>query len=394
MIVSLLGLVISLFAYLIAFPSDRGRRFDVYFALLGLHVIAAIGFWLQSFESAMDAFMYYRDPYHYVRESPFSSGTIFIVHFTQGIRTWLGGSFFDHFLFYQCFGMIGVALLMRSLGDIAESLEMPVPIETYLLLFLPGLHFWTAGIGKDAPMLLAVSLAIWSVIRLDKRFAWLGLALVIMALVRPHIMPFVGAGVVGALMLSRRTSPRLRLILTPVAAAGFVFMLFRAAESLNIDTVSVDSLSGFVDQQQSFGDDYGSGANLGDLPLPLKIFTLMFRPFWFDTGGLMGYAASAENTVLLGLFLYLLYHWKLLWNLGRSVFVVTYCVVYGSLLTLSLAMVSYNIGLGQRMKMMVIPAILLLVGTVYLYKKYLGRPLTVVQPEPSPGPAESAAARA
>jgi hypothetical protein len=393
MIVSLLGLVISLFAYLLAFPHEHQKRFDVYMTLFALHIIGAIGFWLMSFESAMDAFMYYRDPYRMVERDPIADGTVFIVHLVQGIRTTLGGSFFDHFLFFQCFGMIGIALLMRTFGEVAESLGMTVPVEVYLVLFLPGLHFWTAGIGKDAPMLLAVCIAIWSAVRLEKRFPWMVLALAIMACVRPHIMPFVMAGVVGALMLSKRTSPRVRIALAPIAAIGFVIMLSRAAASLSIDGVSVDSLTGFVDRQQSFGDEYGSGANLGELPLPLKVFTLMFRPFWFDAQGLTGIAASVENTVLLGFCLYLLYHWKLLWELGRNVFVVMYCLVFGPLLFLSLSMVSYNIGLGQRMKMMAVPTVLLLVGIVYMYKLAVRRRVVVVQSDATSDPPETVAAR-
>ena len=382
MIVSLLGLVISLFAYLIAFPGERARRFDIYAALLALHIIAAIGFWLQSFESAMDAFMYYRDPYGYINHDPLESGTIFIVHLTQGMRNWLGGSFFDHFLFYQCFGMIGVALLIRSLNEVAEALDMGVPIVVYLMLFLPGLHFWTAGIGKDSPMMMAICLATWSAIRIEKRVAWMVLALAIMACVRPHIMPFVVAGMFAAVMISRRTPPRLRLVLAPFGVMGILYFLAKAASSLNIETVSVDSFSNFVDQQQSYGDTYGSGANLDTLPLPFKMFTLMFRPFWYDAGGIMGYAASLENTVLLGLTLYLIYNWKVVWHLSRDVMIVPYCTVFVGLLILSLSMVSYNVGLGQRMKMMAIPTMLLLIGIVVMYNRAMAR--RVVLPEAQP----------
>jgi hypothetical protein len=393
MIVSLLGLVISLFAYMLAFPHEHQKRFDVYFVLLALHVICAVGFWLMTFESAMDAFLYYRDPFGMARKDPFTDGTHFVVNFVQGIRTWLGGSFFDHFLFFQCFGMIGIALLMRVYGEVAESLGIRVPVEVYLLLFLPGLHFWTAGIGKDAPMLMAISIAIWSAVRFEKRFVWMALALVIMACVRPHIMPFVMAGLGGALLVSKRASPRLRIAFAPVAAIGFVIMLIRAAESLNIAEVSVTSMTNFVDRQQSFGEDYGSGSNLSNLPLPLKVFSLMFRPIWVDAQGMTQYVASLENTVLLGMCLYLLYHWKLLWQLGRQVYVVMYCLIFGSMLTVSLALVNYNIGLGQRMKMMAVPAILVLVGIVYMYKQYTKHGAVVVQPEPDQLPAETAAVR-
>lgn len=384
MIVSLLGLVISLFAYLIAFPDERTRRFDIYAGLLALHILGSIGFWLMSFESAMDAFLYYRDPYGFINENPFGSGTYFVVHFVQGVRSWLGGSFLDHFLLFQCFGMIGMALLIRSLNEIALSLETSVPLHVYLTLFLPGLHFWTAGIGKDGPMIMAICLAGWATLRLDKRFVWLGIALLMMVCVRPHITPMVGAGVAAALFFSKRVPARLKLVLSPIAAIGLVLLVGKAATSLGI-SVDADSVTGFVEGQQQLGDRFGSGANLADLPLPLKIFSLLYRPFWVDAQGMTQYAASLENTILLWFSLYIAYHWRLMLTLARNVFFVTYFLVFDALLVVSLAMVSYNIGMGQRMKMMAVPGILLLYGALYIYKRTLAsRPAVAVAETAAP----------
>jgi hypothetical protein len=371
MIVSLLGLVISLFAYLIAFPNEQSRRFDIYAALLALHIIAAIGYWLQSFESAMDAFTYYRDPYGMVNKDPFSEGTHFVVHFVQLIRSTLGGSFLDHFLFFQCFGMVGIALIIRSMAEIADSLQMRVPLPVYFTLFLPGLHFWTAGIGKDAPMMMAIALAAWCSLRIEKRLFWLALSLLIMVCIRPHITPFVMAGVVGALLLSKRANFRVRLMLAPIAAAGLVVFIGQAAESLNMSEVSVTSVTNFVETQQGFSEDakYSGGDNVAALPFPLKVLTLMFRPFWVDAEGLMGYAASAENTVLLLFFLYLMYNFKTVMHLFKHVFFFVYCAVFSSAVIISLSMISYNIGLGQRMKMMALPPVLLLLAAVYMYNR-------------------------
>jgi hypothetical protein len=383
MIVSLLGLVISLFAYLIAFPDERTRRFDVYAALLSLHIIACIGFWLMSFESAMDAFLYYRDPFGFIKEDPFSSGTFFVVHFVQGMRSWLGGSFLDHFLFFQCFGMIAMALLIRSLNEVALSLNISVPLHVYLILFLPGLHFWTAGIGKDGPMLMAICLAGWSALRIEKRFVWMAVALAVMACVRPHITPMVMAGAVAGLLLTKQVSARVRLILAPVVGVASVILIARATESLNL-TLDAESLSTFVEQQQGNEERFGSGTELSSLPLPLKIFSLMFRPLFLDAEGMTGIAASVENAALLYFCLYISYHWKMLLKLARTVFFVIYFLVFDGALILSLSLVNYNIGLGQRMKMMAVPGILLIYGTIFMYKRALAAHALQVAAQPPP----------
>ena len=35
-----------------------------------------------------------------------------------------------------------------------------MPAWIFALLFLPGLHFWSVGIGKDAPMIMAITLLV------------------------------------------------------------------------------------------------------------------------------------------------------------------------------------------------------------------------------------------
>lgn len=383
MIVSLLGLVISLFAYLLAFPDERTRRFDVYAALLSLHIIACIGFWLMSFESAMDAFLYYRDPFGFIKQDPFSSGTFFVVHFVQGVRSWLGGSFLDHFLFFQCFGMIAMALLIRSFNEVALSLNISVPLHVYLILFLPGLHFWTAGIGKDGPMLMAICLAGWSALRIEKRFVWMAVALAVMACVRPHITPMVMAGAVAGLLLTKQVPARVRLILAPVVGVASIVLIARATQSLNL-SLDPQSVTTFVSEQQGLEDRFGSGADLKSLPLPLKIFSLLFRPMFLDAQGATGLAASLENTALLYFCLYLGFHWKMLVKLARSVFYVIYFLVFDAALILSLSLVNYNIGMGQRMKMMAVPGILLLYATIFMYKRALAAQALQVAIEPPP----------
>jgi hypothetical protein len=372
MIVSLLGLVISLFAYLLAFPEPHQRRFDVYAALLALHIMAAIGFWLLSFETGMDAFMYYRDPFRFYEENPFESGTYFIVHMVQTIRGTLGGSFLDHFLFFQCFGMVGVAMLMRSINEIAESFGMPVPLYVYALLFLPGLHFWTAGIGKDGPMIMAVCISVWASLKIHKRVVWMAVAILIMGFIRNHVGAIAMTGIACGLLISGHLSKKARIALAPIAMIGLVVIVGKATERFGI-TLDSESLGGFFEQQQDLGDRFGSGADLASLPVPLKIWSLLFRPLFFGEGsdGMMGLAASIENSILLAIFAYIAYHFKLVLKLWFKVFYITYCSIFSATLIILLSLVNYNVGLGQRQKMMAIPPILLIAATIFLYKRYL-----------------------
>ena len=371
MIVALLGIVVSFFAYLIAFPNPGQRRFDIYLALFALHIVMAVAYWLYHFEAAMDAFTYYRDPYNYYQKNPLADGTYFVVFVVQTIKRTLGGSFLDHFLFFQCFGMIAFALMIRSFTEIADSLSMRVPLLLYAILFVPGLHFWSVAIGKDGPIFMAVALACWASIRLQKRYVWLGVAMLIMAVIRPHVAAITMlASMVGFVMAN--DVPRIvRVMMIPMAGVGLIVTLVVSGSQLGLDFSSAGSVSEFIEYQQGMAEELGSGRDITSLPFPLKVATLLFRPLFFDASGMMGLVASAENVVFLFIFGSLAYYWRTLLLLVRRVYYIIFCVVFSSTLIVGLSLINYNLGLGQRQKMMVMPAVLMMYASVYLYRRYL-----------------------
>lgn len=373
MILALVGIVVSFLAYLIAFPDRNRRRFDIYLALLALHLAATIGYWLYHFESAMDAFLYYRDPFNFYQLDAFASGTYFIVHVVQTLKGAFGGSFLDYFLLFQCFGMIAIALMIRAFTDIADSLGIELPLPAYALLFLPGLHFWSVAIGKDAPMLMAIALAVWSAIRIQQRFIWLGVAILIMVAIRPHVGAITLLAVLIAFLAGRNVSTLVRLALVPPVIVGLLVSGGMAGERLGIDVTDAESVSGFLEYQQSLGEAHGAGDDLQSLPFPMKVATLLFRPFFFDAKGIMGLVASFENLVLLLLFGWAAMQWRMLIRLVGRVYHVSFCLTFSAVLTIGLALINYNVGLGQRQKMMIMPAVLLVVVTLYLYRRFLAQ---------------------
>jgi hypothetical protein len=184
-------------------------------------------------------------------------------------------------------------------------------------------------------------------------------------------------------MLTKQISMKVRLVLAPIVLAGSVVLVARATQSLGI-TLDPESVTGFVESQQGLEDRFGSGTDLRSLPLPLKILSLLFRPFYIDSNGMTGYAASLENTALLYFCLYILYHWRLLIRLARNVFYVIYFLVFDAALILSLSLVNYNIGMGQRMKMMAVPGILIIYGTIFIYRRVMAAQAQLVAEAPQP----------
>lgn len=393
MIVALIGLAVSFFAYFVAFPRGRPKRFDVYLLVLAIHLLATITYWLFTFEAGTDAYTYWNDPFGYMAKPFLDPGTGFVVHFVQSVKSASGGSFLDHFFFFQAFGMVGIAFLMRALGEIAESLGIEVPMVTYLLLFIPGLHFWSVAIGKDAPMMMAIGIAAWASLRIDRRFLAMGAAILVMAMIRPHVGAITVIGGVVAVFVSGQVSHKAKMILAPLTIVGAIVTATVALRNFGL-SFDVQVLQAFFEYQQDLGESHGSGAGIQDMPYPMKLFTLLFRPFFFDAPGLMGYAASVENLLLMFIIGYVVYNWKTVFYLSRRIGYMAYAVVTSSILIFLLSLVSYNIGLGQRQKMMAIPAILLIFGTVFMYKRFLRGQAMAFEPAAAEPPPQMSAAQA
>jgi len=368
MIVSLVGLLAGLFAILIAFPDSNRRKPGIYLGLFTLHLAMAIAYWGYTYESGMDAYMYYQDPFG-LRYKPFATNTVMIAQFVQASRDLLGGSYLDYFFLFQAFGMIGIAFLIRTFQEIADSLSMEVPMVAYLLLFLPGLHFWSVAIGKDAPMFMAISMATWASLKIHRRALWFIVALVFMTLIRSHIAAMALFSMLVALLLNRELSTAARTGLLIAGATIFAIVLTEAKLSLQLDTLDVRTISDFVDRNQGYGETHGAD-NLESLPFPFKVLTLLFRPLFFDAPGFMGFVISFENVFFLYIFGYIALSWRTVIGLIRPVYYLGFCLLFAFVVIIALAAVSYNIGLGQRQKMMAMPPVLVVFVTVFLYRRY------------------------
>lgn len=367
--VGLLGLALAALSYRVAFPASTRPRIDIFIAAYTLHVACALAYWWVSLDAGFDAFFYYDDSARWVGR-PFEPGTIFVIQFVQAMKRALAGSFLDYFLFFQAFGMFGIALLLRSFHEVADSLNIEVPAIVYGLAFLPGPHFWSVAIGKDAPLFMAVALSIWAVMRPRSRIGWLLLAIAVMALIRTHVAALACLSIGAALLFDRNLPLLAKLVLAVAAVAGFAYVAGSVQAQLGLDTLDPNSVSDFIESTQEVGRQYGGGAELGQLPFLLQLLSLLFRPFFFDASGALGFIASVENLILAGILGSLVINAKLLVRLSRTVFHMAYCMVFSAALIILLALVNYNVGLGLRQKMMAMPAIALLFASLTLYKRY------------------------
>ena len=247
----------------------------------------------------------------------------------------------------------------------------------WLLFLMPSLLYWPTVAGKEAVMLLALSLMLLgaahvfthSVVRGS---GYLAVGSVIGGLIRPHEVALLfGAFCVGILV---RRSPHpsvitpLRWTLTflVVAAVGIV-MLKVTASFLGITDYSPSGVAAAINDANAATQGEGEGFesshatwNPSPLYYPQDVYLVLFKPLPFESTEMTQLISSAENTlliVLLGCF------WRSLAAVRkrlRSPYVAM-CLVY-SLIFIYLFASLGNVGLLVRERTLLFPMLFALLA--------------------------------
>jgi hypothetical protein len=354
----LLGILIAIAGFRFARANVSRARMVLFTLLLLEHIGASIVAYLYSQEFGGDATLYYYDTWQ-VYGNDTGVSTIFIINFVQFIKSYFGGTFFDYFMLFQAMGFWGILFILRAFDDIHEELDQPIFKGVYFILFLPGLHYWTSAVGKDAPMFLAVALCSWAAFRLKTRYLAFAAGVAIGLLVRPHIALMALVALALTVLLARKTSLLTRAALLTVVLAG-IASVAGLVEGLvsGLSLSNADSVTDYLETRSQVSQEAGGDLSIMGASFPVKLLSLLFRPFFVDANGMFGYVASLENVVLLAMILMLFWRSGTALAVTRGAMFARFAFFFFVMITFLLALVNYNVGLGLRQKMMMMPAFL------------------------------------
>ena len=148
------------------------------------------------------------------------------------------------------------------------------------------------------------------------------------------------------------------------------------AEDTILSMVGLEQSENLIEDFENFSEDRaaelsdsGSGVNMTEYPLPLKLFTFWFRPLFFDAPGILGLIVSLENFIYLLLFLKIL-NKKFLKFLKKSPIVVKMSLTVFFLSSLAMTFVMSNLGIIMRQKSMVMYFLFFVIFYFLGQKKY------------------------
>jgi uncharacterized protein (DUF486 family) len=102
---------------------------------------------------------------------------------------------------------------------------------------------------------------------------------------------------------------------------------------------------------------------------PAKLFSLLYRPFFFDAGGIFGLVASFQNLFMV-FATYVLVRELGTWRrMFRASLGIRFATAYLLGMILLLTVMYYNVGLGLRQREMFTPALFVIFGALYSHQR-------------------------
>lgn len=396
---TLLDISICIIIFLIAFnlknafPSlnKQDRRFLN--KLFVFHFAVAIAFNFIVANGGGDAIVYWNFPKENsftavmdVVEKGSASGVVYLINYIPAHILEL--SFFTGNMGYALLGYLAFIYLYRIVITILPDTAALSGFKLFgirvfpWIWFLPNLHFWSSGIGKDTLLFFCIALFVYSLLNLKKRFLGLALSVILSLVIRPHIILFL----ILSFGIGYTLDGRLKAYQKALLFVLFAF-LFGSIFNYVLDFVQLESLESQAIQDYTSNKaaklnqaDSSSGLDISGYPYPFKVFTFLYRPLFFDVNGFLAILASIENLILL-FFTVMILRNSPVKGFKRGNFLLKGALIYFLLGALSFSLILGNLGIMLRQKNMFYPMFFIFGLWVY-YQKYTSS-LTSTHEDPS-----------
>ncbi len=305
--------------------------------------------------------------------SYFGEGTTFILWLCYFPSKVLGLSYLTGNILFGMLGFIGIRYIFVMVADLFPTNHeiFGIPLFPTVFYFL-NLHFWSAGVGKDAICFWGIAWFLFAIQKYQSRWWQAAIALFFVYMARPHMGQALLSGAGIAILLGSEVKFGYKIVLSSIAIAGAVYMSSSTLEALRLEEFSFEAMGEFADKKVGNlnTNNVGSGVNLSSYSWPMKLFTYMFRPLFIDAHNFVAFFSSVENLVYLWLSLFIYRNWTPEAIRDMPLFIKAGMITFIPV-TLAFMNSLSNLGIIMRMKNMTMIYFLLFCFFLISYNKKL-----------------------
>lgn len=327
-----------------------------------------------------DAIGYWRVPKAYTmktfKEGLFNGeGTMFMYAFNYLFSNLLNMSYLSNTLLFSLFGFMGLTFFyLVAVQTVPYNKIINGYVLFPLIFFLPNLHFWSSGVGKDTTLFLCIGMFTYGLMKPFQRIPLLVIAGLLSMAIRPHITLFLMVGFGLAYVLGGKVSPAQRFIFSAAMIAIGLAILPSVMEFAKIEEASAEGFDKFATGKAALlsRSSAGSAIDISSYPFPLKVLTFWFRPALFDVRNINGLIAALENLLLLIIFVKAM-RTSPLKAFKAAPFVIKGLVIFLVVGTLAFSQSLGNLGIIIRMRNMFLPGMIIYLMWIFSYEQQLLR---------------------
>jgi len=190
----------------------RGKRWfsiNTMNNLFWYHMLFAGVYYVMTLSSRSDSVGYYLKPQYLDNWfDAYETGTKFIEFMAYPFINYL---MFTYEMMMVLFAWIGYWGFVYFYVFFKENIKYKHTFQGYdlinVFIFLPNMHYWTASLGKGAPIFLALAMVTYGLSNLKVRKQALLLGLLLVYHVRPHIFLFMVIGIVVGIFTGKQKVP-------------------------------------------------------------------------------------------------------------------------------------------------------------------------------------------
>lgn len=272
-------------------------------------------------------------------------------------------SYFSGTIMFTFIGFVGLTYFYVNAVKLIPNNPKFLGINLFpLLFFLPNLHFWSCGVGKDTIIFTCIAFVMHGLLNPLKRLPLLILALTLTFFVRPHITLFLLLAFGIAYFSGRNISFFKRILFFSVLIAIAIIILPIVLKFTKIEEASLSSFDKFSMSKAAVLSraTSSSSVNITAYPFPLKIFTFLFRPYFLDVNSIPSLLAAIENFILLILTVSIFRH-KPIATFKSAPFIIQGIIYFLIIGTLAFSQSLGNLGIMIRMRNMFLPGFILFI---------------------------------
>ncbi len=342
------------------FSQPDSTAFKIF--LFGWHFIFVYFAWQERVERGhSDAHFYWAQNFDITPYSWFdffSYGTDFMLWLNYPFIK-VGIPFWGGFILYGCIGYVAVVQYAKWLYTLVGS-EIRIGKVNILpvFYFLPGLHYWTAVLGKEPLLFLCLVQVFMTISNYKPVSVSFVLGSALLLIIRPHVALFLLLAFGCSYLIFSRDKVQQKIKWAFLGISASSILMYMVLQLSRIRYLDWDRIVRFNKGSVLSFKRSATYVPMEDYSLFYRFVSFYFRPFAGEINNWKGWLAGLENMVYLILhllFIYLLFrHWKKIKNIqwplwcSTAVFLSLYC---GSIYIFRYA----NFGIFMRTKLMYAP---------------------------------------